>query len=300
MGLEQQPDRRAVFGVAAAGIATGLAACATPQPAAAAVVSRRFEGKVAVVTGGTSGIGRATVERLAAEGARVAFCGRREGLGREVEAGVRRAGGEAIYIRADVRRPEEVQAFVDQAARRYRGLDVAVNNAGVGVSRPIHEMSLEEWTDVMDTNVRGVFLAMKAEVPHMLARGGGAIVVTSSTNAFATRPGSSAYSASKRALLGLVQSAALEYGTKNIRINAVAPGTADTAFLKAMTGMQALPDPVWKVGAAQWAKGHVPGMERLGRPEEQAAAIAALASDDLSYMSGAVLVVDGGKLSAQP
>jgi NAD(P)-dependent dehydrogenase (short-subunit alcohol dehydrogenase family) len=141
---------------------------------------------------------------------------------------------------------------------------------------------------------------MKAEIPHMLARGGGTIVVTSSTQAFATRPGSSAYSASKRALIGLVQAAALEYGTKGIRINAVAPGTTDTAFLKKATGMEAVPEALWKVGAGQWAKSHVPGMERLAQPEEQAAAIVALASDDFTYMSGATMVVDGGKLSAQP
>lgn len=292
--------RRAIFAAAATGL---VAACAPKSEAAAAPSTpqrRRFEEKVAVVTGATSGIGRATAMRLASEGAKVAFCGRREGLGREVEAAIRRAGGEATYIRADVRVPDQVQGFVDRAVLLYGGLDVAVNNAGIGVTHDLHETSFADWTDVIDTNVRGVFLAMKAEIPHMLARGGGTIVVTSSTQAFATRPGSSAYSASKRALIGLVQAAALEYGTKGIRINAVAPGTTDTAFLKKATGMEAVPEALWKVGAGQWAKSHVPGMERLAQPEEQAAAIVALASDDFTYMSGATMVVDGGKLSAQP
>jgi hypothetical protein len=290
--------RRALIGVAGAGLAAACAPAtraAIPPPA-----RRRFEGKVALVTGATSGIGRATAVRLAAEGAKVAFCGRREGLGREVEAEIRRAGGEAAYIRADVRVPEQVQAFVDTAAARYGGLDVAVNNAGIGITRDIAQMSLAEWTDLMDTNLRGAFLAMHAEIPHLIARGGGTIVVTSSSQAFATRPGSAAYSASKRALLGLVQAAALELAPKNIRVNAIAPGTTDTAFLKKSVGMESMPDAVWAVGAQQWAKSHVPGMGRLARPEEQAAAIAALASDDFSYMTGSTMLVDGGKLSAQP
>jgi NAD(P)-dependent dehydrogenase (short-subunit alcohol dehydrogenase family) len=291
-------DRRAVFGVTAAGLAA--AACAPGSQAAPAPARRRFEGKVAVVTGATSGIGRATALLLAAEGAKVAFCGRREALGHEVEAEIRRAGGTAAYLRADVRDPAQVKAFVDGAAKLYGGLDVAVNNAGIGITRSLAEMSLADWTDVMDTNLRGVFLAMQAEIPHLVARGGGTIVVTSSSQAFATREGSSVYSASKRALLGLVQAAALEYAPKNIRINAIAPGTTDTAFLKKSVGMESMPDPVWAVGAAQWAKSHVPGLHRLARPEEQAAAIAALASDDFTYMTGATMLVDGGKLSAQP
>lgn len=301
-GIEAaKPDRRALFGVAAGSLAAGLAACAPQSLAAAAPpLRRRFEGKVAVVTGATSGIGRATAIRLAAEGAKVAFCGRRETLGREVQDQIRKAGGTATYVRADVRVPDQVQAFVDRAAQLYGGLNVAVNNAGIGVSHDLAETSLAEFADVIDTNLRGVFLSMKAQIPHLIAAGGGTIVVTASTQAFATRPGSSAYSASKRALLGLVQAAALEYADKNIRINAIAPGTTDTQFLKVMTGMQNLPDPLWRLGAAQWAKSHVPGMERLGTPDEQAAGIVALASDDFTYMTGSTLVVDGGKLSAQP
>ncbi|MDB5416746.1 MAG: family oxidoreductase [Phenylobacterium sp.] len=297
---EVQVDRRAVFGAATLGMAA--AACAPASQAAAPPASgrRRFDGKIAIITGATSGIGRATALRLAAEGAKVAFCGRREVLGHEVEAQIRKAGGTAAYIRADVREPEQVRAFVDGAAKLYGGLDVAVNNAGIGITRNLAEMSLAEWTDLMNTNLRGVFLAMQAEIPHLIARGGGTIVVTSSSQAFATREGSSAYSASKRALIGLVQAAALEYAPRNIRINAIAPGTTDTAFLKTSVGMEAMPDPIWEVGAAQWAKSHVPGMRRLGRAEEQAAAIAALASDDFTYMTGATMLVDGGKLSAQP
>ena len=293
------PDRRTLFGAAAAGLAAGLVACAPEGHAEAAPDRRRFEGKSALVTGATSGIGRATAIALAAEGAKVAFCGRREALGKQVEDEIRRAGGTAVYIRADVRIPAEVQAFVDRAAQLHGGLDVAVNNAGIGVSKNLADMDLATFEDVLDTNLRGTFLSMKAEIPHLIARGGGTIVVTSSTNAFAARPGASAYGASKRALLGLVQAAALEYADKNIRVNAIAPGTTDTAFLKAMTGMQNLPDSLWRLGAAQWAKSHVPGMERLATPQEQAAGILALASNDLTYMTGQTLIVDGGKLAAQ-
>ena len=189
----------------------------------------------------------------------------------------------------------DVKAFVDQIASRYGRLDVAFNNAGITLEKPLHEYSSQEWDDVVDTNLRGVFLAMKYEIPHMLEGGGGNIVVTSSSNAIATTEKRSAYTSSKRGLVGLVQSAALDYAQKNIRVNALIPGTTDTALVRRSAGMENAPDGVWEVAAKQWAKSHVPGLERMATPAEIAAFALVLASDDHPYMTGSQMVIDGGK-----
>jgi NAD(P)-dependent dehydrogenase (short-subunit alcohol dehydrogenase family) len=256
---------------------------------------RRFEGKVIAITGATSGIGRAAAEAFAAEGGRVAFCGRREALGQEVQDRIRAAGGTATYIKADVMVEEQVKAFVDRAVGTYGRLDVAFNNAGITLEKPLHEYSSEEWDRVNNTNVRGVFLAMKYEIPHMLEGGGGNILVTSSSTAIATAAHRSAYSASKRALVGLMQSAALDYGTKGIRVNALLPGTTDTELVRNVAGMQSMPDALWELGAHQWAKSHVAGLQRMATPEEIAAFALVLASDDHAYLTGAQMVIDGGQ-----
>lgn len=155
--MSEGPSRRAVLGGVAA--AAGLAAVATTPAAAAARGGKgRFAGKVVVITGATSGIGKETALAFAAEGAKVGFCGRRENLGREVERTIRRAGGDATYVRADVRDPAQVQSFVDGVARRYGRLDIAFNNAGIHLGKPLHETTVAEWDDVHLTNARGVFL----------------------------------------------------------------------------------------------------------------------------------------------
>jgi hypothetical protein len=256
---------------------------------------RRFESKVVLITGATSGIGRSAAIAFAAEGAKVGFCGRRENLGHEVEHEIRSRGGEATYVRADVRVEADVKAFVDQIAARYGRLDVAFNNAGITLEKPLHEYSSQEWDDIVNTNLRGVFLAMKYEIPHMLAGGGGNIVVTSSSNAIATTDKRSAYTCSKRGLVGLVQSAAFDYAQNNIRVNTLIPGTTDTALVRRSAGMENVPDAIWEVAARQWAKSHVPGLERMATPEEIAAFALVLASDDHPYMTGSQMVIDGGK-----
>jgi NAD(P)-dependent dehydrogenase (short-subunit alcohol dehydrogenase family) len=290
-------DRRAMLGFTAAAMTGALTACNKPAAptASSAPVRHRFENKVVIITGATSGIGRAAALAFAAEGGKVGFCGRRENLGRDVEQEISSKGGEATYIRADVRVEADVKAFVDQIAARYGRLDVAFNNAGITLEKPLHEYTSQEWDDVLTTNLRGVFLAMKYEIPHMFAGGGGNIVVTSSSNAIATTDKRSAYTASKRGLVGLVQSAALDYAKKNIRVNTLIPGTTDTALVRRSAGMENVPDAIWAVAAKQWAKSHVPGLERMATAEEIAAFALVLASDDHPYMTGSQMVIDGGK-----
>jgi NAD(P)-dependent dehydrogenase (short-subunit alcohol dehydrogenase family) len=298
---EKMLDRRALLSTGLMGMTGAILGCAsggTSQVGEQVLPGerkKRFQNKVVVITGATSGIGRAAALQFAAEGARVGFCGRREALGRQVEQEIRAHGGEATYIRADVLVEDDVKKFIDQTASQYGRLDVAMNNAGITIEKPLHEYSSQEWDDVLHTNLRGVFLAMKYEIPYMLAAGGGNIVVTSSSNAIATTERRSAYTASKRGLVGLVQSAALDYAEKGIRVNALIPGTTDTALVRRVAGMENVPDAVWEAAASHWAKTHVPGLGRIAKPEEIAAFALALASDDFPYMTGAQMVIDGGK-----
>jgi NAD(P)-dependent dehydrogenase (short-subunit alcohol dehydrogenase family) len=296
-------SRRSVITSAIAGVA-GLAAGAAS--AATIIGSRkgpqvtvdgraRFKNKVILITGATSGIGAAAARMFAAEGGRVAFCGRRTERGAEVESGIKTSGGEATYIRADVRIEDDVRRFVDQAAELYGGLDVCFNNAGITLERPLHEYSAAEWDDVVNTDLRGNFLALKYEIPHLIKRGGGVVVVTASSNAIATSAKRSAYTAAKRGLVGMVQSAAQDYADNNIRINTLIPGTTDTELVRRVAGMMNAPDAVWEAAVSVWAKSNVAVAHRLARPEEIAAVALMMASDEYTYMTGAQIVVDGGK-----
>ena len=279
------------------GIAAGIGVGAREVPPAPLSISsrQRFAEKVVMITGATSGIGRALAVASAREAARVTFCGRREALGREVEREIGAAGGTARYFRADVRVEGDVQRFVDYTVAQFGRLDVAFNNAGITLEKPIHEFTAAEWDDVQNTNLRGVFFAMKYQIPVMLTGKGGTIVVTSSSNAIASQAKRGAYAASKRGLLGLVQAAALEYGPRNIRVNAVLPGTTDTALVRRVAGMEDVPDAVWHAAAAEWAKSNMPGLGRMANPEEIAEFAMTVASDGQPFLTGAALVIDGGK-----
>jgi len=289
--------RRAVLGLGiAAGGAATLAAVATvpplvtappTAPAPPAPPRGRFAGKVVLITGATSGIGEATAHAFAAEGAAVSFCGRRADRGRAVEEAIRRAGGTARYIQADVRVPEQVKAFVDRTVAEFGGLDVAFNNAGITRSGAVDALPIEEWADVLDTNARGVFLAIKYEVPPMLAAGHGVIICTASES---RRPGGVAYTASKQALKGIVDAAALDYGPRGIRVNAIAPGTTDTALVRP----PGLPDAAWTAFKRAWGPLNVAGLGRMATPEEIARAVVALATDEFGYMAGSTVLVGGG------
>jgi NAD(P)-dependent dehydrogenase (short-subunit alcohol dehydrogenase family) len=303
MATESTASRRGLLTGAVAGLA-GLAAGAAG--AAAIVNSRkaqqvvvdgraRFKDKVVLITGATSGIGAAAARMFAAEGGKVAFCGRRTDRGAQVESEIKAVGGEAKYIRADVRIEDDVRRFVDTAAELYGGLDVCFNNAGITIERPLHEYTAAEWDDVVNTDLRGNFLALKYEIPYLIKRGSGVVVVTASSNAIATSPKRSAYSAAKRGLVGLVQAAAQDYADNNIRINTLVPGTTDTEFVRRAAGMMDVPDSVWNAAAAVWARSNVAVAHRLARPEEIAAAALMMASDEFTFLNGAQIVVDGGK-----
>ncbi|CAM5277220.1 3-phenylpropionate-dihydrodiol/cinnamic acid-dihydrodiol dehydrogenase [Streptomyces avidinii] len=291
--------RRSVLGGAAVlglGItAFGTTAHAAGAPSRSRNKAGRFQGKSVLITGGTSGIGRAAAKAFALEGAHVGFCGRRTELGRQVEREIRDAGGEATYVEADIRVEDQVRGFVDRVASRYGGIDVAFNNAGIGSGKLPHEMSVEEWDDVQATNARGVFLAIKYEIPHMLKAQRGVIICTSSSAAEQARPNSAAYTASKRAVQGLVKSAALAYGPKGIRVNALLPGTTDTPFVRP----PGIPDPDWAKYKQAWGPLNVDGFERMAEAEEIARAVLGLASDDFPYMTGASISVDGGSTAGR-
>ena len=301
---DRQVSRRAwlVGGAtaAAAGIAgltagIGVGAHEVPPSPGTSSSRQRFADKVVMITGGTSGIGRAAAVAFAREGGRVAFCGRREALGREVEQQIRDAGGTARYFRTDVRVEGDVQRFVALTVAEFGRLDVALNNAGITLEKPLHEYTSSEWDDVLHTNLRGVFYAMKYQIPVMLTGERGAIVVTSSSNAIATQAKRGAYAASKRALVALVQAAALEYGSHNIRVNALLPGTTDTALVRRVAGMESVPDGVWHAAAGAWAQTNMPGLGRMANPDEIAEFALMMASDEHAFLTGASLVIDGGK-----
>jgi hypothetical protein len=308
-GEEQSPPRRysrrrllTTTGVAAGVTAVGglvggvaLVQGAGVAPTIAPAERRRFVGKVVLITGATSGIGRSAAVMFAREGAKVAFCGRRVNLGQEVEKQIRDAGGEATYIRADVRDETSVRAFVDGAVKRYGGLDVCFNNAGITIEKPLHEYTAAEWDDVVGTDLRGNFLALKYEIPHLIDRGGGAVVVTASANALSTTEGRSAYTAAKHGIVGMVNSAAFDYAQYDIRINTLIPGTTNTDLVRRAAGAENLPDAAWKTMADIYGKNNVPGMKRMATPDEIAVGALALAAPDFSYMTAASLVMDGGK-----
>ena len=241
---------------------------------------------VVLITGALTGIGRAAARAFAGEGSRIVVAGRREDAGERLADELRSLGAEAAFIRADVRREDEVRSLVDQTLERFGRLDAAVNNAGTeGQPSPVTEQTAESYAATFDTNVLGTLLSMKHEMRVMQAQGSGSIVNISSTYGHEGAPGASVYAASKHAVEGMTKSAALEAARFGVRVNAVAPGPTDTAMLDRFTGT-----PERKAGLA----GRVP-LGRAGTPEEIARAIVFLVSDQASFVTGHILTADGGK-----
>ncbi len=246
----------------------------------------RVAGKIALVTGGGSGIGRAAALAFAREGAKVVISDIAVAGGEETVRMVQAAGGEATFVKADVSKPTAVEALVNKVMETYGRLDCAFNNAGIeGEIRQTAECSEENWDRTLAINLKGVWLCMKYEIPVMLKQGGGAIVNTASVAGLVGFQGLPAYVASKHGVAGLTKTAALEYAKSGIRVNAVCPGVINTPMVERLFSGQ----PHW--GEAVQA---LEPVARMGKPEEVAEAVVWLCSDAASFVTGLAMAVDGG------
>jgi NAD(P)-dependent dehydrogenase (short-subunit alcohol dehydrogenase family) len=245
-----------------------------------------LSGKVAVVTGAGSGIGREVAVAYAREGAAVLVSDVNEAGGRETVARIAAAKGKASFLRADVARPADCAALADEAVRAFGGLDVACNNAGIGGTiAPVAEQPVEAWDRIVQVNLSSVFYCMRAQLPRMLERGGGAIVNMASILGAVGFAGSAGYVAAKHGVVGLTRTAALEYSARGVRVNAVGPGFIETPLL---AGMDA---------AARAGLVALHPIGRLGRPEEVAELVVWLSSPASSFVTGAYVPIDGGYLA---
>ncbi len=248
-----------------------------------------LNGKVALVTGGTSGIGRESAIQLAKAGAKVVLAGRRQVEGDAVVAAIQEAGGEAIFVQTDIAKEEQVRHLVEETVRTFGRLDIAFNNAGIDQASMSTEFTEADYRLVFDINVLGVFLSLKYEIPAMLRSGGGSIINTSSFLGHVAVPGAGIYNASKHAVEGITKTTALELAGRGIRVNSVAPGGTATDMIDRFAGEEGTDS---RAGlAAQHPMG------RLGLAQEIAAAVLFLASDEASFITGISLPVDGGYLA---
>lgn len=299
VNVEAHTDRRrfllaagsvAAAAATAAGFGSASANTLNPAPLSGqADPNDRFAGKVVLITGATYGIGQTVAEAFAREGAKVAFCGRTVDLGGKVEAGIKAAGGEAAYIRADVRDAAQVERFVDEAMRLYGRLDVAYNNAGAFMPPlEIQDLTVEQYRNVVATNLDGVFYAMKYELPIMRRQGGGVIVNMASVSGHRGFAHTPHYSASKHGVVALTKAAAVANGKHNIRVNSLSPLAVDTPMLRESFAFQ-------KLTYEQVAPNFV--TPRIMIADEIARVVMFLASDEATSVNGMDLDVTGGQLA---
>jgi len=243
-----------------------------------------FEGKVALVTGGSSGIGRATAIKFGERGARVVVANRREKEGKETVEMIKKAGGEAMFVQTDVRIASQVENMVQQTVKKYGRLDIAFNNAGVGgIMARLIRTTEDTFDEVVDTNFKGVWLSMKYEIPVMLEQGGGVIINNSSTAGVSTAERLSVYSGSKHAVVAISNAAATEYGRDNIRVVTVCPGWIKTHMTDELRARK----------DADVFQSSIP-LKRWGEPEEVAEMVIWLASDAASFVTGGAFIISGG------
>jgi NAD(P)-dependent dehydrogenase (short-subunit alcohol dehydrogenase family) len=252
-------------------------------------MTTKLQGKVGLITGGTSGIGRAAAVLFAKAGARVVVAGRRELEGKETIELVRAAGGDGMFVKADVSKATEVESLVHRTVEKFGRLDVAFNNAGIeGIWVPITEQSEEDWDRVIDINLKGVWLCLKYEIRQMLKQGGGgAIVNMASVAGMMGSAGAATYCASKHGVIGLTRTAALENARSRIRVNVVCPAVIETPMAERAFG---------EPEVNKFIRGLHP-IGRFGRPEEVAEAVVWMCSERASFMTGQSLVLDGGFLA---
>jgi NAD(P)-dependent dehydrogenase (short-subunit alcohol dehydrogenase family) len=251
----------------------------------------RLADKVALITGGTSGIGRATAILFAHEGAAVAFTGRNQARGDEVVRAIRDSGGDAVFVRSDVRYAEQCRQAVEQTLARFGKIDVLFNNAGVFHASTVPDCTEEQWDETIDSSLKGAFLMSKYALPSMIERGSGSIIHCSSGWGIQGGDKAAAYCAAKGGLVVMTKAMAIDHGPDGIRVNCICPGDVDTPMLPDDAAKRGLSWEEYSAGAADRPLG------RVGTAEEIAQAVLFLASDESAFMTGAALVVDGGGIA---
>lgn len=256
----------------------------------------RIQGRVAIVTGANSGIGRATARLFAREGGKVVCCDLQEEITPRIDKLIEQDGGQAIFLQADVTRQESCDRMVSTALEKFGDLDILYNNAGAGVRKLIHEHTDDEWNFVINLNVNALFRGVRAVIPHFLKKGRGNIVNTASTFGLLASGQYPGYCATKAAIVNLTREMALDYGPKGIRVNCVCPGAIETPRFRGFPPRPTLPQAT-EEQRKRMAESNK-ALLRMGRPEEIAYGVLFLVSEEASFVTGHALVIDGGQTIA--